>query len=335
MLPQKSNTPLNIVAALILAGSFLAREAGAQTTATTPVGFIKLTLPAAADASTPSSTTISIPLYDSPDFSGPVASVDSSSSVSVSGAAWTAGQFTSSPHLIRFKSGAQSGRFYLITSNTTSQVTVDTQGGSLASVAANDTCEVLPARTLGSLFGTGTTSLQTGSTPNSADNVFLWNGSSWATYYHNGSSWRKSGSLASQDATIIYPDDGLFVIHRALSAVDLIFTGTVPSTQEQTDLAGSGLTFMGNRFPLDTQLSTVGLQQTAAWVTGTTSNGADNVFIWNGSSWSVYYHNGTNWKKSGSLSSQDATVIPSGSAIFVKRAASSSATLTQSLPYTP
>lgn len=307
----------------------------AQTATTIPVGFIKVTLPAAPSASQPSNTVISVPLYTNADFSGMVATVDGTNTLSLTGAAWTASQFVSSPHLVRFKSGTLSGRFYLITANTTSQLTIDMRGASLTGVVAtSDNCEVLPSNTLATLFGSTSTTLQTASTAGAADNVVIWNGASWDTFYHNGTNWKKTGSLLNQNNTILYPDEGIFMIHRPTSQLDIVFTGTCPSTQEQTDLVGAGSTFMANRFPVDMQLSTAGIHLSANWVTGTTANAADNVFIWNGTNWDTYYHNGTNWKKSGSLLNQNTTAIPTGAAVFVTRSNAAASTLTQSLPYT-
>jgi uncharacterized protein (TIGR02597 family) len=312
--------------------------ADAQTTATTtPVGFITVTVPAAVDASTPSNKAISIPLYNPADFVSAVASVDSASAFTMTGATWTANQFATTPHFVRIKTGAQVGKFFLIVSNTTNQLTVDTRGAALGTVlAVNDTCEIVPANTLGSIFGTTTPMVKTGATVNLADKVFIWNGSAWDTYYHNGANWRKSGSLANQNNVVIYPDEGLFVARVDTTApLALTFLGTVPSTAEQSDLAGAGSTFVGNRFPVDLQLVSLGLHLTPNWVSGATVDVADKVFVWNGAAWDSYYYNGTNWRKSGNLANQNTAVIPAGTSLFITRASASAATLTQPLPYTP
>ncbi len=310
------------------------------TAATVPVGFTTVTVTPATNSSTPSSQVLSVPFYQPAAYAAAVSSIDSSTQFSVSSAAWTANQFAQSgaPYLVHFKSGSSGGRYFLISSNTPSQVTVVSRGYDLTAVAAAaDTFEILPAATFGSLFGTSSVSFQAGATSDVADNVYLWNGSGFSVYYHNGTNWKLSGSLANQNATVIYPDEGLFLVRRSTAALTLTFVGTVPSVTERSDLFGPASTFLSNRFPADTTLTAIGFQNLPNWQSGATSDVADNVYIWNGSSWVVYYYNGSNWKASGLLGAQDSKAIPTGSAMFVVRkstASGTTGTLTQALPYT-
>ena len=341
------NTPslrLRPLAAAILC-SLLAPALFAQTATTTPVGFITVTIPAAVDASTPTSRTVSIPLFNTADYVSTVATIDSATQFTLTGAAWTAGQFAdpTAPRIVRVKAStvaANIGRFFLVTANTTSQLTVALPA-SVANIntalTVGDSCEVVPANTLGSVFGTTTPIVQTGTSANTADNIYIWSGISWTVYYHNGTNWKKSGSLANQNNTIIYPDEGLFVIRTITSPLVLTFMGTVPSTAEQTDLTGAGSTFVANRFPVDTKLLATNLQTTPNWTTGSSANTADTVYLWNAtnSTWDVFYHNGTNWKKSGSLANQNATPVLAGSALYIVRSNASASVFNQPLPYTP
>ena len=327
------------VIALSFAG-LAAPSASAQTTATTtPVGFITKSIAAAADAANPTNFTFSIPLYATADFTSAVVSVDSANQFTMSSAAWTAGQFTTSPHLVRVKTGTNVGRIFLISANTTNQLTVilpATVPTLVGLLAVNDSCEILPANTLATVFGPTATGLLTGASAGVADNVLLWNGVTWDTFYNNGTNWKKSGNLSNQNNVVIYPDDGLFISHKGLSATSLTIMGTVPSTTELSELDGSaGATFLGNRFPVDTTLLSLGLQTTPNWTNGASAGVADNVLLWNGTTWDVYYYNGTNWKKSGSLANQNTTVIPTSTAPFITRKDAGSSVLTQVLPYVP
>jgi hypothetical protein len=332
----------------VVVGLASIQMAAGQTSVTTvPVGFTTPTIPAAADANTPSSTVIATPFYAIAAFQSSVSSVDSSNQVSLSGAAFTSNQFTSPPYLARFKTGASVGRFFIITANTATQLSLDTATAAYTlttgspttaqtQVVVGDQVEILPANTLGSLFGTNSVPFQTGSSANAADNVYLFNGNSWDVYYNNGTNWKKSGSLANQNNTVVLPDRGMFILRRATSALNITFLGTVASTTEKTDFTGPGSTFRSNRFAVDTTLLNLGLQSLPSWQAGTSASAADNVYLWNGSSWSVYFWNGSHWRKSGSLSNQDTQTIPTGTAMFVVRqstAAGSDSTLTQSLPY--
>ena len=166
-----------------------------------------------------------------------------------------------------------------------------------------------------------------------SDNVFVCSGG-WQSYYHTGTNWKKSGSGSNQNFTIIYPDEGVFISRIGPSAVDLVTTGTVPTTTERTDVDGLASTFVSNRFPVDVTLSSVGFQTLPGWVSGTNVNNSDNVYIYN-TGWQTYYYNGTIWKKSGSGVDQGSTTIPAGSAVFVRRTTAGSSTLTQNTPYTP
>ena len=134
---------------------------------------------------------------------------------------------------------------------------------------------------------------------------------------------------------VIFPDEGLFIVHKdTVNAVNLTLMGTVPSTTELTDLSGAGSTFVANRFPVDNTLLGLGLQATPGWTNGATANVADNVYIWDGATWGVYYYNGTNWKKTGSLANQNTTAVTLGNGVFVTRIAAGSSQLAQILPYT-
>lgn len=339
---------VSLFSLLIFAG--FCTVGSAQSVTTIPVGFNTTTVPAAASASAPSSTVVSAPFYAIADFVGAVSSVDSSNQLSISGAAFTVNGFSGTPHLARMKSGPSTGRFFIITSNTATQLSLDTAtagytlttgapSNTQAQVAVGDSVEILPANTLGTLFGTSTVPFQTGASANAADNVYLFNGG-WEVYFHNGTSWRKTGSFASQNNAVVLPDRGMFILRRATSSLPLTFLGTVPSTTERTDFTGPGSVFKSNRFPVNVTLGGAGglnLQTLPSWLAGASANAADNVYLWDGTGWIVYFHNGTSWRKTGSFANQDTQSVPLGTAMFIVRqssAAGNTSTLVQALPYT-
>jgi uncharacterized protein (TIGR02597 family) len=325
------------------------------------VGFVTITIPAAVDANTPSSAAMSIPLYSTADFVGAVASIDSSNSFSLTGAAFTTNQFVSStaPRIIRVKTSATAahvGKMFAITANTATQVTVDLTGSGVTNIgdvlsagATPDTVEILPANTLGSVFGNATTppTLAAGSTSTNADNVLIWNGTAWDTYFWTGNVgspvniWKRVGNT-DRSNTIIYPDDGVFVVRKSTAGpATVTIMGTVPSTAEQSAVA-AGSTFLANRFPTDTTLGALGLQTLPGWVAGSTATNGDNVLVWNGTSsaWDTYFWTGNVgspvniWKRVGNID-RSSTVIPAGTAVFITHGGVNNLTLTQSLPNTP
>ncbi len=307
---------------------------------TVPVGIIKITIPAAVDANTPSRAAISVPLYRAASFQGAVASVDSSTAFTVSGANFVANQFSTSPFLVRVMSGAGAGRFFLITGNTASQLTVNSDTDLTTLLAAGDTVQVVPANTLGSIFGSTAPGFMTGNSSLASDTIMLWNGATWDLYYNNGAHWQKAASLnPNLDSTIIYPDEGLYISRRSTTGpLTIVLNGTVPSTTEQSVLAGGGSTFLANRFPVNTTLIATGLQNSPNWSAGLTADTADNVYLWDTQlkTWDVYFFNGTHWRQSGNLNPNvDNTLISAGTAIFLTRSNGSPADLIQALPYTP
>ena len=344
---------LRPLAAAILC-SLLAPALFAQTATTTPVGFITITIPAAQNATHPSNNVVSIPLYKTADYSAAVATLDSATQFTLSGTFAAGANFATTPHFARVKTSAtaaHTGKFFLISANTTSQLTVILPSGvaninTVLSVA--DTCEVVAANTLSSVFGTNPPVLKTSSDPLAADNVLIWNGSSWDTYFHDGSAWQSLTSFDPQDNTVIYPDEGMFVIHRFTAspgvnaAVNLVLMGTVPSTAESTDVAGGstahpGYTFISNRFPVNSTLGTLALQLLPGWVSGSDPVAADNALIWNGTTWDTYFYDNSvpGWQSLSSFDPQDSTPVPAGAAVFVIRKGGVKQTLAQSLPYTP
>ena len=341
---------IQILQRLALTAMFAAwsLQSHAQTTAnTTSVGYINVTIPAATPTITEQSVAFSVPLYNSPDFQGTVASLDSATSFTLTGASFTAGNFAiaASPRGVRIMTGTQQGLLLLVTANTVNQLTVALPSGVTdinTILTVGNSVQIVPVNTFGSLFGTTTPLLMTGASANVADVVYLLskNGSGndlWFTFFHDGTNWRRAGTGANQNNTIIYPVEGVFIVHRGTSPVTLTMMGAVPSTNEQTPLFGSGSTFLANRFPVDVQLINSGIQTSSGWVTNASANVADKVYLWDTTSrlWQTYFHDGTNWRRAGSGANQDTTLIKAGSAVVLSRSAATGTALNQSLPYTP
>ena len=343
------------VIALSFAG-LAAPSASAQTTATTiPVGFITKTAPAAVDASTPSNTPVSIPLYQTADFQSAVASTPAAGShdITLTGALFTpTTQFSVTPHLIRVKTGTLTGKFWLILSNSANGVstkepnggTLGVADGDLTGLVAGDSCEILPANTLGTVFGSTTpiAGLGTGTTAGGAlvDNILIWNGVTltFDTYfYHSGNSrWQKGISNATN--TVLYPDDSVFIVRKGASPLPFTTMGTVPSTVERTELFGASSNFVSNRFPVDLTLGTSGIENTPGWVKNTTAGASDTVLLWNAvtGSWDTYFfHSGNNRWQKGISNSTNVQIGAAAGFFIVRLAGTSNAILSQNLPYTP
>jgi uncharacterized protein (TIGR02597 family) len=297
-----------------------------------PVGFLQLTFPAS------STSTLSIPLQRNPVAVGLITFVGTTT-LSDSNASWISGQFSavSKPYLVKIVCGAAAGRYFLITANTAHQLTVEPRGTALSTtVAAGDRYQIIPARTLGLLFGTSTVPFLTNTDPALADNLKLWSGSAWEIYYHNGTSWLRKGSTTVKNDVVVYPDEGMVLVRRGTTPLTLAFAGEASVIAEQTEVVGPATTFAANRYPVNTTLNNLGLLNLPNWLSGATAADADRVQIRQGGSWITFWHNGSQWKKGGTSAVQDNTSIAAGTGYLILRRSSSTGLndfASQPLPY--
>jgi uncharacterized protein (TIGR02597 family) len=338
----------SIAAAIALTFAAVLSTATAQTTATTiPVGFITKTIPAA--GASPSNTVLSIPLYQTAAFQSAVTATPApgATEVTLNSAAFTTTQFTTVPHLLRVKTGALAGKFWVVLATPAPGNVVslkEPNGGTpgvadavLTGLVAGDSCEILPANTFGSTFG-AIPGIGAGTTAGgvAVDNVLVWNGTTYSTYYYHSTNNRWQRATLNATNTIIFPDDAVFFVRKLATALPVTLMGTVPSTAEKTELIGSSNNFISNRFPVDITLGTSGIENAPGWIKGTTAGASDNVLIWNGANFTTYYYHSTNNRWQRSTLNATATPLPAAEGFFVVRSAGTSDTvLTQNLPYTP
>jgi hypothetical protein len=139
------------------------------------------------------------------------------------------------------------------------------------------------------------------------------------SYFHNGTQWRTASENSSKNNTVIPPEQGLFIVRRKTSSLTLTMMGAVSVASERAVFSGTGQTVIGNRYPVPTRLNSLGVHQTASWRTGRSASVADNLLLWNGDAWDVFYHTGSEWRRAGTFSSQNATEIPAGEAALIRR----------------
>jgi uncharacterized protein (TIGR02597 family) len=280
-----------------------------------PVGFLRVVIPAGMV------TSFSIPLQTSPLAVGAATAIGTST-MSDSTAVWTTGQFSlvGKPYFVKFVSGPATGRYFLITGNTANQLTIDTRGANLTTaVAIGNRYQISAGRTLGSLFGTSAVPFLSNSSITLADNLRLWSGSAWETYWHNGSSWMRYGQSTVQNNVVIYPDEGMEIIRRGTSALTITIAGEASMITEQTEVIGSATTFAANRYPVNVTLKNLGLLSLPNWIFSTNSAAADRVQVRQGGQLVTYWHTGTNWIKAGTTASQDNASVPAGTGYLILR----------------
>jgi hypothetical protein len=331
------------LASLLMGGSY------AQPTATVAVGCMTSPL------TTGETTSVGVPLLDLPVVTATVTAV-TPNTVSVSDVEWTPNEFIAggAPHFAAIRTGPQAGRTLLVVGNTADTLTLDVGDTGLDAagfaVSANtDSVELFQGDTLGSLFGSTadaggflSSGLMGGATRNSADNVRIFNGSDFVTYFFDtdAGNWVVAGGgSASQNSLILYPDDGMLVVRRG-PAGDLTFLGRVPSTRLLTKFPGGTTNVVAVRFPNTTTLGGLNFGAPGTWIAGSNASSADTVGLWNGTKWEVYFKNLSNlWiKANGNGSDQSGVVIAAGTAIrIVKRgtATGPEAFFGQALPFEP
>jgi uncharacterized protein (TIGR02597 family) len=339
----------------------IAHSSFGQNATTTPVGAMTYTINAT--AAVPVSTYISIPLTDSPVYSGAVLSFGNAT-VTFTGTPFVGGALaqSGSPYFLRLQSGLQAGRTMLITANTADTTTVDVTNNSAQStnlnvsgnftVAVGDAVQIFAGDTLASFFGStanATTgylngvALRGAAAPLQADGVSIYNRvtAKQDSYYFNTTLgyWRSGTSAVNANATILYPDASFTILRRA-SRPALSFTvlGDVPAAAPKIKTAGSNsAVYGGNPYPVDMTLGTLNLVN---WTKANTQLSADTLAIYNpitAKTDSYYQKLDGTWRKSGDTTTDKSSmVIPAGSQVgYLKRGAVSGggSFLSSPLPY--
>ncbi len=330
-------------------------QAQTNTTATTdPVGFVTVNV-TAGDGTTKKNTLFSLPLLEvDSSLAGQSAGIItgvSSNTISNSNAGWTAGALSAAatPYLIQITSGSAKGRMFLIssaTANTSTTVTVSATDASvdltaLGIVIGTDTYRIFSCDTLGSFFGTPASSgILGGANIKAADSVaVVLNGVS-STYYYNTSlnRWTKS-AFGNPDATNtpLLPYYGIQYQRLGNTPLSFVITGAVPTIDRKVAVKNNGVTILSQYWPVESTLSALGLQNMSGWKSAAAAKDADTVTLISSGTSSIYWFNGTNWKKNAFGSPiSDGVVIPVGTSIQISRKSgdtTGSTMLTQLVPY--
>jgi hypothetical protein len=221
------------------------------------------------------------------------------------------------PHFVKLTQAGSSdiGRMFLITSNTSTQLTLDTSrlasGETLQNIFQVDyTVEIIPGNTLGGLMGTKVADcpLQDGN-PTTADLVYLWNGIKWKSYFFfpgNGTfttGWYEYGNPSDglKSGKVIYPDEGVIVARRTGSTATIKIAGSVSEVNQKMRLPATGQQFvMNNPFGTDVLLGEIipcgylgtGAGQFRPSATDGNYSLADTIYFLSGTTWAQYYYKG-------------------------------------------
>ncbi len=313
----------------------------ADTTATTdPVGFITLALAGTGGATASALSFAGLGLTRPVEYQGNAESVGANS-ITDNEATWTDSQFNgaSGAYFVEITSGTGAGTTYDVSATVAATKTLTFTQNLGVGVASGATFKIRKHWTIGSIFGSANEAgLQPGNA-SSADQVLVYNGSTYDTYYFSnagglvGNGWRKvGGGSTDRSATTVYPDDGMIVQRSQSAAVNVVLMGAVKTGQTSIPVL-SGLNITGNVYAANMTLSSSGIYtgNSSTGVASGNASTADTVQIYNGSTYDTYYYSnsgglvGNGWRKVGGGSTDQASVpITVGSAVIIQRKAGAS-----------
>lgn len=276
-------------------------------------------------------------------------SVAGTQTVTVPGAAWAEDIFLGG--YLGYIADASGGEeAFLIESHTPDTLTLLTTFDLLhvdRTIPASTSISIRKGQTLATLFGAPpNTDIGTG------DNLYLWSGGSWTTYYVAGGAWRKiGGGFNSFNDDIVFPDEGFFIQRAAGNGeLTLTFFGDVPGKAQVSTIPGPDagaaptdtvLQFLSSRYPVDTTIGGLGFENRPKWRTGA---GGDLVYLWSQTEGWITYYFQNGWRKvGGGFATFENDIVPADSGLFIQRgvpngelpATPAESANPHALPYTP
>ena len=181
-------------------------------------------------------------------------------------------------------------------------------------IPAGTLVEIFSGWTLGSLFGHQNTLLHSDSNATAADWVYVLkpatdqegNASDYLPHFHNGEEWRSVNppQLISSDHTLA-PDHSVIIARRHESNLTLPILGIASPNSTYWEIPGFGKRkLVSNPFGTELLLSDLignesitddnSSDTSHLWLAHPNQDLADNLQVLNSSTWSTYWHDGTN-----------------------------------------
>jgi uncharacterized protein (TIGR02597 family) len=320
----------------LAAGILVTAAAGsfAQTTATTdPVGFITLNVPGTSGGATSALTFKGLSMTRPIEYQGSAETVGTNTLVD-SEATWTDNQFNGAngSYFVEITNGTNAGATFDIQATTAATKTITLAQSLPAGAAAPLVFKVRKHWTIGSVFGPANEGGLGGGDSTSADQLLIFNGVGYDTYYYQtsglgGVGWRKAGDASTNAANaILFPEDGIIIKRKQAGNVNVVLLGAVKMGTTSIPIA-PGTNVVSNVYAANLTLASSGLYTGSAstGLAGGASVSADQILLWNGVGYDVYYYQtsglgGTGWRKGGDASTDaSSTPIPTGSSMIIKR----------------
>jgi uncharacterized protein (TIGR02597 family) len=330
---MSSSTPkaLRLAAGILLVS---VTSALAQTTATTdPVGFITLDVAGYSGGATSAISFKGLGMTRAVEYQGSAETVGTNTLVD-NEATWTDNQFNgvNGAYFVELTSGTNAGSTYDIQTTTAGTKTITLAQNLGAGTTAPVTFKVRKHWTIATVFGPNNEGGLSGGSVTSADQILIYNGTTYDTYYYQtiglgGVGWRKGGSPSVDvSSTVLFPEEGLVIKRKQATATNIVLLGSVKTGQTSIPVA-PGTNIVSNVYAASMTLSSSGLYtgNSSTGVAGGSTTSADQVLIWNGTTYDTYYYQtlglgGVGWRKAGAPSvDASASVIPVGISMVIKR----------------
>ena len=297
-----------------------------------PIGIVRTSISASKDGLTPAATLWAPTLFHQAQLQGAMIGKITSANnatITVNKANWKTNQLVGA--YIYIQSGPLSGAMLNILSNTDKTLTIDNQTPAFfgSGLGANNGFQIIQPDTLLSILGTPTDGVVGGTFEdfknNKTDRVMIRDESAKfiQTYYYDLTAkyWRDAVSNQSRNNLTISPLAGAIYYRIGKSAMELTFTGNVP-TNGGRFLIPEGVASHSRFFPIRSTLNGLGLQALPQWrkSNAVNENLADRLMVQGGDGIiRTYWHNGINWVTAGSSLNQNNTSIQEGASFFTVR----------------
>lgn len=306
----------------------------AQTTATTdPVGFITLNVAGTTGGQTSAMSFKGLSMTRPIEYQGSAETVGQKTLID-NEATWTENQFNGAngKYFVEITSGTNVGATFDIESTSAATKTITLVQDLPAGSAGPLSFKVRKHWTIGGIFGPANESGLGAGGATTADQILVYTGSGYNTYYYQtvgigGIGWRKAGdAITDASNAVLFPEDGLIVKRKQAGAVNVVLLGAVKMGQTSIPIS-PGNNVIGNVYAANLTLASSGLYtgNSTTGLTGGTPTTGDLVQIWNGTAYDNYYYQtsggtGTGWRKVGDTATDVSTTpIPTGTSVVIKR----------------
>lgn len=312
----------------------------AQTTATTdPVGFITLAVTGTGGTVASQLSFRGLGLTRAVEYQGTAESF-TTTTLTDNEATWADNQFNGAAgaYFVEITSvngsttAAAVGTTYDITATSDGSNSITTGQSLAGGLTAPIGFKIRKHWTIASVFGAANEAgLQGGPDSSSADQILVFNGTGYDTFYYQqsflGTGWRNAANPgADASGTRFYPEDGLIIKRQQSSTVNVVLMGAVKTGQTSIPIS-VGTNIVGNVYGAPMTLGSSGLytgSTSTGVASGADASSADQILVYNGTGYSTYYYQqsflGTGWRDAANPGTDaSGTQIPVGASFVVKR----------------